>query len=85
MAIHKDTSPVRKALGKTVRKAPTSRANTLKQLEGAYDRLFKTRDGKLVLADLNNRFYDNEISESDTTRQIGKRDVLLFINKRVTP
>lgn len=78
-------SAAKGALGKTVRKAPTDRALSTQALTNAYDRLFKTRDGKLVLADLNKRFYDCEISESDTNRQIGKRDVLLFINKRVTP
>ena len=75
-------SPIRGPLGKTkeydevVKQAHADVARV-------YQRLFSTRDGKQVLADLMRRFYDNEISDSDTIRDIGKRDVLLYIKRRV--
>ena len=78
-------SPVRKALGKSQKHvAQTDREKTAIATRSAYARLFATRDGKIVLEDLAHQFYDNEISDSDTTRDVGKRDVLLYIKRRVT-
>ena len=77
-----ESSPVRKSLGKTAGSA-TPRTDKSLATRSAYQRLFKSRDGMVVLNDLQNRFYDNEISESDTTRDVGKRDVLLFINRQL--
>jgi hypothetical protein len=79
MTVDKD-SPVRGALGK---KTPT--VAVPKGQDALYSRVFNTRDGKAVLADLNKKYYDNEISESDINREVGRRDVLRFINRRVTP
>jgi len=54
-------------------------------LKGAYARVFASKDGQTVLEDLSDRFYDNPISDSDTIRDVGKRDVLLYIRRRMTP
>ena len=79
-----EASPVRKALGRKKTVAPSLREQEVVATKSAYARLFATRDGKVVLEDLRQMFYDNEISDSDTRRDVGKRDVLLYINKRVT-
>ena len=79
------SSPVRGPLGQKKPSAPSPREKEATAVNTAYDRLFNTRDGKLVLKDLRERFYDCDISDSDISRDVGKRDVLLFINKRVTP
>ena len=76
-------SPVRKSLGKTAPKGTTARTAKATAIQAAYKRLFDSRDGKVVLVDLFNRFYDCEISESDTTRDVGKRDVLLYIKRQL--
>jgi len=77
-------SPMRGALGRT--KARVHKlADDNTAMAKVYARLFATRDGKLVLADLLTRFYDKEISESDTIRDVGRHDVLHFIKRRMTP
>jgi len=76
-------SPVRSVLGKN-KSTASPRDDRMTAIRSAYARLFTTRDGKVVLEDLKTQFYDNEISDSDTRRDVGKRDVLLYINKRVT-
>ena len=80
--VNKD-SPQRRALGKTksnVQKITDDKA----ALQAAYRRLFGTRDGKLVLADLLTRFYDNPMDGDDLNREAGRRDVLHFIRHKVT-
>lgn len=78
-------SPVRKALGKRVKSnAQSPREKEVLATKSAFARVFATRDGKVVLDDLMTQFYDNEISDSDTIRDVGKRDVLLYIKRRVT-
>ncbi len=79
-----EASPVRAALGKKKVTAASPRDERMTAIRQAYARLFQTRDGKVVLEDLRNQFYDNEISDSDTRRDVGKRDVLLYIKRRVT-
>ena len=78
-----DKDPVRGALGKK-----KSRVHQIvddnTSMERIYRRLFATRDGKVVLADLLIRFYDNALSESDTIRDVGRRDVLHFIKRTLT-
>lgn len=79
--------PVRKALGRGRSKRSNAQSPREKEViatKSAYARLFATRDGKVVLEDLKAQFYDNVISDSDTSRDVGKRDVLLYINQRVT-
>ena len=76
------SSPVRKSLGKTAPKGNTRTAKAT-AIQSAYLRLFETRDGRLVFNDLMTRFYDCEISESDTHRDVGKRDVLRFIIRQL--
>ncbi len=79
-------SPVRGALGKKYYKANAAAlVDETKLYKALYSRVFDSRDGKKVLEDLRKRFYDNEISESDINREVGRRDVLHFINRRVTP
>ena len=73
-------SPVRGPLGKTKVAKIVSDSETV---NAAYKRLFATRDGKVVLADLSKRFYDNPMDGADLNREAGQRDVLHFI-KRVT-
>ena len=75
-------SPVRGALGKKKTKIIVSDIGDSNAL---YSRVFSTRDGKAVLADLAARFYDNEIKDDFVLRDIGRRDVVLFIKRRVTP
>lgn len=79
-----EASPIRGKLG-TKKAITTPRTDAAKATKQAYARLFQTRDGETVLNDLRSHFYDNEISDSDTNRDVGKRDVLLYINQRVTP
>lgn len=80
--ISAETSTVRGALGKKKATIIVSESDTLDSL---YNRVFSTRDGKAVLADLAKRFYDNEIKDDFVLRDIGRRDVVLFIRRRVTP
>lgn len=78
-------SPVRKQLGKRVRSnAQSDREKGVTAVKSAYARLFASRDGKVVLEDLLEQFYDCEVSATDTNRDVGKRDVLLYIKRRVT-
>ena len=76
-------SPVRGALGKRG-KVPNiiSESDTDQAL---YNRVFSTRDGRDVLADLAKRFYDNEIKDDFVLRDIGRRDVVQFIKRKMTP
>ena len=83
MAEINTASPVRKALGRTASKNLSARTEKATATQAAYQRLFQTRDGKVVLDDLMTRFYDNEISDSDTNRDVGKRDVFLFIKRQL--
>jgi hypothetical protein len=77
------SSPVRKALGKTSRvQRIVSESDNDKAL---YNRLFSTRDGKAVLKDLQKRFYDNPMDGADLNREAGRRDVLHFIKRYMTP
>ena len=80
-----EASPVRKQLGKTKRSnAQSDREKGVLATKSAYARLFASRDGKVVLEDLLEQFYDCEVSATDTNRDVGKRDVLLYIKRRVT-
>lgn len=83
MAEVNKASPVRKALGKTASRVAkiVSESDIEKAL---YSRLFNTRDGKLVLADLLKRFYDTPMEGGDLNREAGRRDVARFIKTRVT-
>ncbi|MCP3675854.1 MAG: hypothetical protein GY829_15495 [Gammaproteobacteria bacterium] len=53
------------------------------QLRVAYGRCFSSRDGKIVLADLNKQFYDGKMDGSDLNREVGKRDVMRHIKTRL--
>ena len=80
-----EASPVRKQLGKRQRSnAQSEREKGVQATKSAYARLFASRDGKVVLEDLLEQFYDCEVSATDTIRDVGKRDVLLYIKRRVT-
>lgn len=49
-------------------------------IRAAYHRLFKTRDGEVVMADLKRRYYDMTVqTDADMHRVIGQRDVVLHI------
>ena len=53
-------------------------------LAAAYRRTFTQGDGKLVLEDLMQRFYDGQIDVGgDLSRFIGRRDVMLHIKQTV--
>lgn len=54
-----------------------------KDLQGAYARLFASKDGKIVLADLTTQFYDNDFKNENINREVGKRDVIHFIKQRI--
>jgi len=55
--------------------------NRIDDIRSAAHRLFLTRDGEVVLRYLNERFYDCVIKEDQLARQVGRRDVLLEINR----
>ncbi len=50
-------------------------------IRAAAHRLFQTRDGEAVLAYLMERFYDCNIKDDQLARQVGRRDVVLEINR----
>lgn len=77
------SSPVRGALGKSKKVAQI--VSDSETQEALYKRVFSTRDGKAVLADLSNKFYDTPMDGVDLNREAGKRDVIHFIKRRVTP
>lgn len=43
----------------------------------AASRIFKSQDGKLLLAYLKKRYYDNRLKPEELERQVGRRDVVL--------
>ncbi len=45
------------------------------------DRIFKTDDGKILLDYLSSKYYDCKIKNEDIDRQIGRRDVILFLKQ----
>lgn len=58
--------------------------DAMKSLDGTYSRLFNSRDGQTVLADLCRQFYDTPMNDDATLeRQVGRRDVVHHINQRV--
>ena len=77
------SSPVRGSLGK--RKPLVTNVSDSDTLQGAYKRLFLTRDGKAVLEDLHKQFYDNPMDGDDLNREAGRRDVVHFIKRKLTP
>lgn len=77
-----ESSPVRGALGRN--KSKVRIVSDSETTDAAYQRLFDTRDGKVVLADLMKKFYDGPMEGADLSREMGKRDVLYSIKKRVT-
>ena len=48
----------------------------LDDVKPALQRLFKTKDGEILMEFLTTRFYDNKIKEDDLVRQVGQRDVV---------
>lgn len=79
MAVKK---PVKRA-AKPLTKDAIEKIDNLKQLQGAYAHLFSTADGKLVLADLEHKFYDNALEGRDLNREVGRRDVVRHIKQQV--
>ncbi len=53
--------------------------NSFEEVSPAAGRLFKTRDGELVLTYLLDRFYHCRIKDETLVRQVGQRDVLLHV------
>jgi hypothetical protein len=51
----------------------------MEDAQAAASRLFKTRDGEVVLEYLKSRYYDNKIHDDNVLRQVGQRDVILSI------
>jgi hypothetical protein len=51
----------------------------MEDAQAAARRLFKTRDGEVVLEYLKSRYYDNKIHDDNVLRQVGQRDVILSI------
>ena len=51
------------------------------EIRPAAQRLFKTRDGELVLEYLIAKFYDGRIKDETLARQVGHRDVLLHVKQ----
>ena len=54
------------------------------EVKPAVQRLFKTRDGELVLEYLLDRFYHNRIKDETMARQVGQRDVLIHLRHLLT-
>jgi len=77
-----EASPIRGALGKKKVRQVVSDAETMAH---AYKATFTTREGKVVLADLLTRFYDHPMDGVDLNREAGRRDVLHFIKRKMTP
>ena len=46
-------------------------------------KVFKTDDGKLLLEHLSAKFYDNRIKPDSIDRQIGRRDVVLYLKQLI--
>lgn len=55
--------------------------NRIDVIRGAAHRLFKTRDGEVLHQYLMERFYDCPIKDDHLERQVGRRDVMLEINR----
>lgn len=55
--------------------------NSFEEVRPAAYRLFKTRDGEVVLQHLLDRYYDNRIKDETMARQVGQRDVLLYLKQ----
>lgn len=49
------------------------------EVKPAFQRIFKTRDGEIVLTHLMDRFYHARIKDETLVRQVGQRDVLQTI------
>ena len=49
------------------------------EVKPAFNRLFKSADGQIVLDYLKRRFYDNKIDNENMARQVGQRDVVKTI------
>jgi hypothetical protein len=62
-----------------MRKEPVVMAD----VKTAADRLFKTRDGQIVLKYLNQKYYDGPMATGSLERLIGRRDVLLHIKRLI--
>lgn len=52
---------------------------SMEDAQVAANRLFKTRDGEVVLEYLRSRYYDNKIHDDNVMRQVGQRDVVLTL------
>ncbi len=53
---------------------------SVNEVKPAAQRLFKTRDGELVIAHLRQKFYDRKIGNEEMAREVGQRDVIHFLN-----
>jgi len=51
--------------------------------KAAYQRLFRTDDGQVVLEDLCRQYYDCTFNGVDLARQAGQRDVVFMIKQRM--
>ncbi len=51
------------------------------EVKPAAQRLFRTRDGEAVLEHLLDRFYHSRIKDETLTRQVGQRDVLVYVKQ----
>ena len=47
----------------------------------AAHRLFRTRDGELVMEHLLDRFYHCKVKDETLARQVGQRDVMLYLRQ----
>ncbi len=54
---------------------------SVEEVRPAINRLFKTRDGELVLEYLLDKFYHNRIKDESMARQVGQRDVMLHVKQ----
>ncbi len=54
---------------------------SVEDIKPAANRLFKTRDGQLVLGHLLDKFYDCRLKDETLVRQVGQRDVILYLKQ----
>ncbi len=57
---------------------------SMAEIKPAVRRLFRSRDGEIVLEHLLDRFYHNRIKDETLVRQVGQRDVLVHIKHLLT-
>lgn len=60
-----------------------TRADELDALQAAYARFVSSRDGQTIMADLEKRFYDVPMTGADLNREVGRRDVVLYMKQVV--